>query len=446
MDRKQKRNLTVGIVVLLGLLVILTGKPDKTADEVEYAEARYGKFDITIEVAGTLEAENSIEIKGPDIANNRNIRAQSLTISDMVTEGTVVRKGDYVAMFDRTEFQNTLTSYQENLESLLLTHENLLLDSAVKLSGLRDDIVNQRHTIENSRATLTNSQYESAGTIRTAELNLQREENSLRQLLNSYQLSTEQILARIANSNTNISRMRQRIADYQKALDLFYITAPADGMVVYAKDFRGSKIKTGSSVNMMQNVVATLPDLSSMLSKVYVSEIDINKLSTGMDVQLKVDAFPSKLYTGKISKVAKVGEKLANADSKVFEVLIKLDKVDSQLRPDMTTTNTVKIATFEDVVYIPNAAVHTGADSVTVVYTKSGKKQVVLLGSSNAENIIVEQGLKEGDIVYLTTPRKAEKFRLSGEELIDAVKEQNTAKNREENIDSSSPDKNIAGL
>ena len=446
MDRKQKRNLTVGIVVLLGLLVILTGKPDKTADEVEYAEARYGKFDITIEVAGTLEAENSIEIKGPDIANNRNIRAQSLTISDMVTEGTVVKKGDYVAMFDRTEFQNTLTSYQENLESLLLTHENLLLDSAVRLSGLRDDIVNQRHTIENSRATLTNSQYESAGTIRTAELNLQREENSLRQLLNSYQLSTEQILARIANSNTNISRMRQRIADYQKALDLFYITAPADGMVVYAKDFRGSKIKTGSSVNMMQNVVATLPDLSSMLSKVYVSEIDINKLSTGMDVQLKVDAFPSRLYTGKISKVAKVGEKLANADSKVFEVLIKLDKVDSQLRPDMTTTNTVKIATFEDVVYIPNAAVHTGADSVTVVYTKSGKKQVVLLGSSNAENIIVEQGLKEGDIVYLTTPRKAEKFRLSGEELIDAVKEQNTAKNREENIDSSSPDKNIAGL
>jgi RND family efflux transporter MFP subunit len=349
-------------------------------------------------------------------------------------------------MFDRTEFQNTLTSYQENLESLLLTHENLLLDSAVKLSGLRDDIVNQRHTIENSRATLTNSQYESAGTIRTAELNLQREENSLQQLLNSYQLSTEQILARIANSNTNISRMRQRIADYQKALDLFYITAPADGMVVYAKDFRGSKIKTGSSVNMMQNVVATLPDLSSMLSKVYVSEIDINKLSTGMDVQLKVDAFPSKLYTGKISKVAKVGEKLANTDSKVFEVLIKLDKVDSQLRPDMTTTNTVKIASFEDVVYIPNAAVHTGADSVTVVYTKSGKKQVVLLGSSNAENIIIEQGLKEGDIVYLTTPRKAEKFRLSGEELIDAVKEQNTAKNREENIDSSSPDKNIAGL
>jgi multidrug efflux pump subunit AcrA (membrane-fusion protein) len=443
MDRKQKRNLTVGIVVLFGLLVILTGGPDKTADEVEYAEARYGKFDITIEVAGTLEAENSIEIKGPDIASNRNIRAQSLTISDMVTEGTVVRKGDYVAMFDRTEFQNTLTSYQENLESLLLTHENLLLDSAVKLSGLRDDIVNQRHTIENSRATLTNSQYESAGTIRTAELNLQREENSLQQLLNSYQLSTEQILARIANSNTNISRMRQRIADYQKALDLFYITAPADGMVVYAKDFRGSKIKTGSSVNMMQNVVATLPDLSSMLSKVYVSEIDINKLSTGMDVQLKVDAFPSRLYTGKISKVAKVGEKLANTDSKVFEVLIKLDKVDSQLRPDMTTTNTVKIASFEDVVYIPNAAVHTGADSVTVVYTKSGKKQVVLLGSSNAENIIIEQGLKEGDIVYLTTPRKAEKFRLSGEELIDAVKEQSTAKNKEE---SSSPDKNIAGL
>jgi multidrug efflux pump subunit AcrA (membrane-fusion protein) len=446
MDKKQKRNLTIGILVLFGLMVILTGRPDKADGEVEYAEAQFGKFDVTIEVAGTLEAESCTEIKGPDIANNRNVRAQSLTISDLVTEGTVVKKGDYVAMFDRTEFQNTLTSYQEDLESLLLSHENLLLDSAVKLSGLRDNIVNQRYVVENSRTTLTNSQFESAGTIRTAELNLQKEENSLQQLLNSYELSIEQIMVRIANSNTNISRMRQRITDYQTVLSSFYITAPADGMVVYAKDFSGSKIKTGSSVNMMQNVVATLPDLSSMLSKVYVSEIDINKLSTGMYVQLKVDAFPSKLFTGKISKVAKVGEKLANSDSKVFEVYIKLDKVDSQLRPDMTTTNTIRIASFEDVVYIPSAAVHTGADSVTVVYTKSGKKQVVVLGSSNSENIIIEQGLKKGDIVYLTTPQKAEKFRLSGQELIDAVKEQKMAKHNEEIIDSSSSDKSLAGL
>ncbi len=446
MDKKKKRNLTIGVLALLALLFLITGRLNKTDEEVEFAEAQYGKFDVTIEVAGTLEAESSTEIKGPDISNNRNVRAQSLTLSDLVTEGTVVKKGDYVGMFDRTEFQNTLTSYQENLDNLLLSHEALLLDSAVKLSGLRDDIVNQQYVVENARTTLTNSQYESAGTIRTTELNLQKEENSLEQLNNSYSLSKEQIIVKIANSNTSISRMRQRIADYQTVLSSFYITAPADGMVVYAKDFSGSKIKTGSSVNMMQNVVATLPDLSSMLSKVYVSEIDINKVEAGMDVQLKVDAFPSKLFTGEVTKVAKVGEKLANSDSKVFEVYIKLDKVDSQLRPDMTTTNTIKIASFNDVVFIPSAAVHTGGDSVTVVYTKSGKKQVVVLGNSNAENIIIKQGLDKGDVVYLTTPQKVDKFRLSGQDLIEVVKEQNIAKYNEDNIDGSDLVKSVAGL
>lgn len=431
MDKKKKRIIAIGAVAFLALLFIAFGKKKDVVEDIEYAEVLEGKFVISVDVTGTLEAESSVEIKGPDLMNNRNVRAESLTITDLVTEGTTVKKGDYVATLDRTQFQNTLTGYQEELATLLLDYEAAVLDTAVTLSKARDNIVNQQYVVENTRTTLLNSKYESAGTIRTAELNLKKEENSLNQLLQSYNLTLTQQKINLEKSKSNIRKMEQRIKDYENVLASFYITAPADGMVVYAKDFGGNKIKTGSSIRMMESVVATLPDLSSMLSKVYISEIDVNKVDVGMDVQITVDAFPSKLYTGKITKVAKVGETLANTDTKVFEAYIKMDKVDSQLRPDMTTSNQINIASFDNVVYIPTEAVHTGVDSVTVVYTKSGRKQVVVLGSSNSDNVIIEQGLKKGETIYLTSPANMDKFKLKGKELIEVVRQQNIAKSQQ---------------
>ncbi|MEZ4997192.1 MAG: efflux RND transporter periplasmic adaptor subunit [Bacteroidales bacterium] len=51
-------------------------------------------------------------------------------------------------------------------------------------------------------------------------------------------------------------------------------------------------------------VVATLPDLSSMISKTYVNEIDVSKVKVGQPVRLTVDAFPEKSYTGEVISVA----------------------------------------------------------------------------------------------------------------------------------------------
>ncbi|MCK7474995.1 MAG: HlyD family secretion protein [Rhodopseudomonas palustris] len=67
----------------------------------------------------------------------------------------------------------------------------------------------------------------------------------------------------------------------------FTIKAPSPGMVVYKRDRRGNKIKTGSSVNPNDRVVATLPDLSSLLSKIYISEIEIRKVKPGLEAEIR---------------------------------------------------------------------------------------------------------------------------------------------------------------
>ena len=67
-------------------------------------------------------------------------------------------------------------------------------------------------------------------------------------------------------------------------------------MVVYKRDRRGNKIKAGSSINPFERIVATLPDLSSLLSKIYISEIEIRKVKPGLEVDIELMHFPNKQF------------------------------------------------------------------------------------------------------------------------------------------------------
>ncbi|MCB9028623.1 MAG: HlyD family efflux transporter periplasmic adaptor subunit [Bacteroidales bacterium] len=124
-------------------------------------------------------------------------------------------------------------------------------------------------------------------------------------------------------------------------------------MVIYKREWNGAKRKVGSEISPWDPVVATLPDLSSMISKTYVNEIDVSKVKAGQPVRLTVDAFPEKSYTGEVISVANIGEQLPNTDAKVFEVITKIDGSDPILRPSMTTGNQIMTKTFMDVIYVP---------------------------------------------------------------------------------------------
>jgi hypothetical protein len=213
-------------------------------------------------------------------------------------------------------------------------------------------------------------------------------------------------------------------------MNKFEITAPKRGMVIYAKEHRGDKRKVGSMVSSWDPSVATLPDLSVMISRTYVSEIDINQVRMGQKVRLGVDAFPDRKYTGEVIKVSNVGEQILGSDSKVFEVVIRIDGTDPVLRPYMTTSNSIVINKFENANFLPIEAVHS-EDSIPFVYKKNGVKQIVLLGAMNDNQVIVEKGLIAGEEVYLGLPEKPESFNKTGTELIPLVKAQVAKKKKE---------------
>jgi hypothetical protein len=116
----------------------------------------------------------------------------------------------------------------------------------------------------------------------------------------------------------------------------------------------------------------------------------------------------------------------------VFEVVIKVDGSDPILRPSMTTGNKIITNTISDVVYIPLESVQTGADSIPFVYTKKGARQIVVLGEENENNVVIEQGLADGTVIYLSTPENPDRFKLAGQDLIAVNQERARAKKEEE--------------
>ncbi len=431
----MKRTIIItGIVAVLAIItLIIIGRVSKKKDVANlYAEVQTGQFDIVVTTTGELQAENSTDITGPEFTQSRNIRAMDIKITDLVAEGTEVKAGDYVATLDRTTFDNNLKDELERLTTQETNLEVKMLDTAVTLSNLRDNIKNLRFSVEEATITLQQSKYEPPTTIRQAEISLDKAQRSLEQSVKGYSLRLEQARSDMRTIKNNLNEQRQRVNDLQKILSQFIITAPSDGMVIYKRDRTGSKRKVGSSVSPWDNVVATLPDMSTMISKTYVNEIDVSKVSAGQKVDIVVDAFPERTYSGEVISVANIGEQLPNADAKVFEVMVKVNGSDPILRPSMTTGNKIVTKSIPSVTYIPLESVQTGADSIPFVYTNHKTRQVVVLGESNENNIIVEQGLEPGDVVYLSVPEKPENFKLVGEELIATIRDKEKAKAAEE--------------
>ncbi len=442
-----KRIIVFGsIIIILAGLIVLSRLLSKDEAVSVFSESKKGLFEVSVSCSGELLAENSVQIWGPGYgkeSNDRNdyrggrgdshggdegrrttIRQEEVNIMDIVPEGTIVKKGDYVAQLDRGSYDNTLKDAVDNLETLQADMRLQILDTAITLNSLRDDIKNQVFAVEEAGIALEQAKFEPPAVIRREENSLNEAQRLLEQKKFKYELRVAQNLSETRNKELAIEQQENYIKELQDFIAGLTITAPAPGIVIYEKDRSGTKRVPGTMIDPFDEVIANLPDLASMLSKVYVNEIEISKVKPGQKVYITIAAFPGKKFLGTVYKIANVGEKLANSDSKMFEVMVKLDQPDMSFRPGMTTDNKIITKSFKDVVYVPLDCVHSGTDSITYVYKKNNTKQIVVIGESNNDNIIIEQGLEPGTMIYNVTPPDYEKFKTEGEDLVPIIKKQ----------------------
>lgn len=430
MKKKKIIYLSLAAVAVIVAAFFIFSSSDKA--EEQKVKVKKGDFEIVVTTSGELVAPNSVNITGPVELQNRNMRGVGdIKILDMVAEGTVVDSGDYVATLDPSTVQTRLKDLDAEVEKYVGQLERTQLDTSLNLRTIRNNIKNLEYEVEEKQIVVDQSIYEPPATQRQAKNALDKALRDLDQEKRNYTLKVDQAIAQVAEVQVNLNRARDEYGSMMDVLSRFNVRAPRSGMVIYYKMYNGEKRKIGSTISAWDLIIATLPDFSVMDSKTYINEIDISKIKTGQEVRIGIDAFPDKSYTGQVVSVANIGEQLRNADAKVFEVIIRVRGTDPILRPAMTTSNQIVTASYKDVIYIPTEALF-GNDTMTYVYRINGIKQVVVAGEMNDNHRIIEQGLEEGEELYLSIPENAERFKLVGEELIPIIKQRKEAKEREE--------------
>jgi multidrug resistance efflux pump len=342
----------------------------------------------------------------------------------MVPDGTVVDSGDYVASLDRTELTNKIKDQELELDQIETQFTKTKLDTTLDMRNLRDDLINLNYFLEEKKIQLEQSQFEPPASIRQVQIELEKAERAYDQALKNYSLKLEKANANMQEVSAQLAKAQRKYNEMVDLLPKFTVNAPKAGMVIYYKRmWDGSKQGPGDSYNTWENIVATLPNLSEMISKTYVNEIDISKVKTGQKVEMGIDAFPDKKFTGIVTEVANIGEQLKSSNAKVFEVRIKVNEFDSVMRPAMTTKNVIITDVINNVLFVPLESVFK-ADSISYVVSGNTRKQVIV-GKSNDNEIIIQAGLNKDDEIYLLPPEGFEKFRLAklSDEVLEKFKE-----------------------
>lgn len=409
----MKKNIYILLSVSILLIVIVwyffgRGKTDTTEIKVP---VKKGPFEISVITTGELEAQRSENITGPEGLQAIQIWGE-IKINRLIPEGSVVDSGNFVASLDQTEVVSKLKDLENELQKLESQFIKTKLDTSLDLRSARNELVNLKFNLEEMQIALDQSKYEPPATQRQAKINLEKAERSYSQAVENYYLRIDKSKAQMQEVAASLEQAQRRKERMETVLQKFTIYAPKSGMIIYQRNWRGRKRETGSSINAWDNVVATLPDLSKMIIKTYVNEIDISKVTVGQKVKINVDAFPERQYSGVINEVANIGEQNPGSDAKVFEVKIGVMESDSILRPAMTTKNAIITAVIDTALYIPLEAIHN--DSISFVYKDDGSvvKQQVETGESNDNEIVVKRGLTEKDQVYLTIPENAKDLKV----------------------------------
>lgn len=400
----QKKYLIPVILIAVVFTMWFFVKGDSSESVELLTSPKRGEFVVDVNTTGELRAKNSTEIKGPQ--GGRDVRLFNLKIQRIIPEGTLVKKGDFVAELDRSEITAKLQDAQLELQQAQSKVTQAELDSTLELSQARDNLINLKYALEERQIAVDQSQYESPAVQRQAEIDLDKARRQLAQETKNYQTKVKQNIAKMSDVEAELTKKKNEMNKIRSLMNEFTVRAPDQGMLIYKRDWNGNKIAEGGEVSAWNPIVAELPDFTTMESVTYVNEVDIQKIKTGQKVIMGLDAVPDKTLTGEVTSVANIGEQKKNSDSKVFEVVIVISGTDSLLRPAMTTSNQIFVEKLDDVLFIPLETVH-AIDSLSFVFKKDGISPVlqqVQLGLMNENEVVVNRGLTLNDQIYLSMP------------------------------------------
>lgn len=404
---KQKKIIfaSAGFVLLLAVIVVIV----KINRASGVYKVKRDKFEAIISTKGEIQSEKAVLITLPDIIGDRKLEIWDCQIKDLIPEGSIVKKGDYVAQLDQGRIKQLKENNADYLKRLTFNYNDAKIDSAVTLVDLRNNIAQFKFDLQYKKLEVEQSVYESPAYQRRSQMSYERALRQLDARIRAYRLTQNALRVQIERLGKLIDDLTQKDQKYQMAFDAAKITAPRDGMLIYGRTYgRGGsrKLSIGSMVSMQNPIIATLPDLSVLVSETFVEEIYVSKIKVGDSARVYIDALKNLEKVGVISAISNVGQEMSGYDSKVFKVNIRIASDNKRIKPAMTTNNEILLFREENVLVIPRTALFSEENKQYVYLKEYGRVTVryVESGNQNEKFVVIKSGLKEGDKILLNKP------------------------------------------
>jgi multidrug resistance efflux pump len=350
-----------------------------------------GAFELPILLTGELEADSALVLSAP------RTETFELSIRWIAEDGAVVAQGERLVEFDDTALLDSINEHD------------------IKVQQAGNELLNLRATQAVDVAEKRFAALQASIETNKAQIDASVPEHILSRLKYSeYQLALGRAaLARdaadtdsqVATRGTALQERVQELA-YEKAerkfeaasdeIDSLTVSAPQAGvMIVPDNPFEGRKLQVGDKV-FPGFMVAKLPDLSKMIVRAVLSDVDDGRVHPGMKVGCVLDAYPDRVFPGLVRSISPVArEPERNSTRRFFSVVIELDETDESIMRPGLSVKAVVLGLRHEGLLVPRAALQR-TDEGVVAYDESGDPIPVQIGACNAHHCELLGGLEEG--------------------------------------------------
>jgi HlyD family secretion protein len=302
---------------------------------------------------------------------------------------------------ERLAKEGFLTRTELQADELALQRKQLDLEmSMTKINVLTNyTVLQQRSTLESTR---------------------RRAERALARVKWQNKASLRQVETEVNARTRERDRATNRLEELNFQISKSKIYAPTNGMILYASTVQIASrkwwikpLEVGSMAVERQELIY-IPLESGMVVEVMIPEASLNKIDTGMPARVKIDAFPGRVFDGRLVKIGILPDGQSaqlNPDLKLYKCEIECDFKDITIRPGMSCDVELIKEAYEDALYVPVQCV-VRVEGVPRVYVNDDGEwvpRIVRVGLDNNRMIHVLEGVRAGEEVMLAPPVKEQK-------------------------------------
>ena len=217
---------------------------------------------------------------------------------------------------------------------------------------------------------------------------------------NIIQLTSDNLERQVEQAADNLRSAQLSVEDAENTLDNYTITAPISGTIIQ------KNVQAGETVGNDSAATATTPmciihDLRYLEMTLNVDELQILSMKEGQDVRITADAIPDKTFEGVVTNVSSAGT--TTSGTTTYPVTIRIDDY-GELLPGMNATAEIEVASADNALSIPNAAVIRGNYVlVTADSPSAANADPSMTAPEGYVYVKVETGISDNDYIQITS-------------------------------------------